>query len=142
MEFIESGVSTSLPLLHGSWWTEAVVPFTVSSIGQKDLFPWFGLILWHINHWRLFNPKSIFIHINSFILNNAVEYKVGWLGFMATFEGYLTANSFYANIQFYFKQFNLVKQFYYKQFSSAEVHSLIVKNISTSSYSIQSNNSV
>ena len=26
-------------------------------------FGWFGLILWHINHFRLFNAKSMFIHI-------------------------------------------------------------------------------
>ena len=27
----------------------------------------FGLVLWHINHCRLFNAKSILIHINSFL---------------------------------------------------------------------------
>ena len=43
---------------------------------------------------------------------------VGWLlGFygISTFVGYLTPNPFYANCQFYFKQFSL-----------AGVHSLIV----------------
>ena len=30
----------------------------------------FGLVLWHINHSRLFNAKSIFVHINSSVLNN------------------------------------------------------------------------
>ena len=30
---------------------------------------WFGLFLWHINHCRLSNAKSIFIHINSYISN-------------------------------------------------------------------------
>ena len=39
-------------------------------------------------------------------------------------------NHFYANNQFYFKQFSL-----------APVHSLIVKNISISSYSVYSNSS-
>ena len=34
---------------------------------------WFGLVWWHINHCTLFNPKSIFIHINSSISNNSVE---------------------------------------------------------------------
>ena len=34
---------------------------------------WFCLVLWHINHWRLFNAKSISIHINSFISNNSVK---------------------------------------------------------------------
>ena len=32
----------------------------------------FGLVLWHINPCRLFNAKSIFIHINSSISNNSV----------------------------------------------------------------------
>ena len=31
---------------------------------------WFGLLLWHINHCRLFNAKFIFILINSFISYN------------------------------------------------------------------------
>ena len=26
---------------------------------------WFGLVIWYINHCRLSNAKSIFIHINS-----------------------------------------------------------------------------
>ena len=34
------------------------------------IFVRFGL--WHINHWRLFNAKSIFIHINSSSSNNSV----------------------------------------------------------------------
>ena len=33
---------------------------------------WFGLVLWHINHCKLFNAKSIVIHINSSISNNSV----------------------------------------------------------------------
>ena len=33
---------------------------------------WFGLVLWHINRCRLFNAKSIFIHINSFISTYSV----------------------------------------------------------------------
>ena len=48
-----------------------------SGIGEKlicnecpGLF-WFDLVLWHINHYRLFNAKSIFIHINSSISNNS-----------------------------------------------------------------------
>ena len=31
----------------------------------------FGLVLWHINHFRLFNAKSIFMHVNSFISYNS-----------------------------------------------------------------------
>ena len=57
----------------------------------------------------------------------------GWLvGFygISTFVSYSMPNLFYANSQFYFKQFSL-----------ALVHSLIVKNISISSYSVYSNSS-
>ena len=32
----------------------------------------FGLVWFYINHCRLFNTKSIFIHMNSFISNNKV----------------------------------------------------------------------
>ena len=32
---------------------------------KEEVLLWFDLILWHINHCRLFNAKSIFIHINS-----------------------------------------------------------------------------
>ena len=35
----------------------------------------FSLVLWHINHCRLFIAKSIFIHINSSISNNLIQYK-------------------------------------------------------------------
>ena len=38
---------------------------------RKGLFL-FGLVFWHINHYKLFNAKFIFIQINSFILNNSV----------------------------------------------------------------------
>ena len=36
---------------------------------------WFGLVLWHINYCKLFNAKSIYIHINSSILNNSVQQR-------------------------------------------------------------------
>ena len=36
---------------------------------------WFCLFLWHINHYRLFNAKSILKHINLSISNNSVQYK-------------------------------------------------------------------
>ena len=39
--------------------------------GQKYRFG-FDLVLLHINHYRLFNTKSIFIHINSSISNNSI----------------------------------------------------------------------
>ena len=32
----------------------------------------FGLVLWHVNHCRLFNAKSIFIHINSSVSTNSI----------------------------------------------------------------------
>ena len=51
-----------------------------------------------------------------------VDWSIGFYG-ISTFEGYLTPN--YENNQSYFKQFSL-----------AWVHSLIVKNISISSYSV------
>ena len=60
------------------------------------------------------------------------QWLVGWLvefyG-MSTFVGYLTPNPF------------LCREFYLKNFSLAWVHSLIVKNISISSYSVYSNSS-
>ena len=47
---------------------------------QKKLNPYqFSFVLWHINHCRLFNAKSIFIHINSSISNNSVQHKNSFL---------------------------------------------------------------
>ena len=43
---------------------------SVTQQNQHIVNVWFGLVLWHINHCRLFNVKSIFIHINSSISNN------------------------------------------------------------------------
>ena len=57
---------------------------------------------------------------------------IGWLfGFygISTFGGYLTPNPF------------LYSQFYFKQLSLAWVHSLIVKKVSISSYSVYSDSS-
>ena len=60
-----------------------------------------------------------------------VGWLVGWVFYdISTFAGYLTPNPFYANDQFYFKQFSL-----------AWVHSLIVKYISISNYSVKSDSS-
>ena len=39
----------------------------------------FSLVLWHIYHCRLFNAKSIFIHVNSSISNKSVKYKYSFL---------------------------------------------------------------
>ena len=62
-----------------------------------------------------------------------VGWLVGWLGSLWHINlciFFNTKSIFYANIQFYFKQFN-----------SAWVSSLIVKNTSISSYSVYSNSS-
>ena len=58
----------------------------------KDLV-WFGLVLWHINHCRLFNAKSslyIYIKYIGFGL-------VGFYGIL-TFVGYLEPNPLYTYI--------------------------------------------
>ena len=59
-----------------------------------------------------------------------MTWLIGWLVWfygISTFVDYLTPNTFYVNNQFYLKQFSL-----------AWVHSLIVKNISISNYSVYS----
>ena len=42
---------------------------------NKNRFRWLSLVLWHINHCRLFNAKSIFIHIHSSISDNS--FRIG-----------------------------------------------------------------
>ena len=52
-----------------------------------------GLVLWHINHCRLFNAKSfLYIYIKYIGL--------GWVGFygISTIVGYLMPNPFYTYI--------------------------------------------
>ena len=72
---------------------------------------WFGLVLWLINYFRLFNTKSIFIHINSFILNSSVYHK---------YTVSMSKTVLLQIIQFSIsKQFQCQKQFYFKQFSLA-----------------------
>ena len=39
---------------------------------EGELWVWFCWVLWHINHCRLYNAKSIVIHINCSISNNSV----------------------------------------------------------------------
>ena len=36
-------------------------------------------LIWHINHYRLINAKSIFIYINNYISTNSVYYKYSFL---------------------------------------------------------------
>ena len=71
-------------------------------------------------HWFI-NLRTVFAHL--------LGWLVGLYG-ISTFIGYLTPNRFYA-----------YRPFYVKQFSLAWVHSLIVKNISISSYSFCLNSS-
>ena len=52
-------------------------------------------VLWHINLCRLFNAKSIFMKVISFISNNSVQHE---------YTAYQK--------HFYFKQFSLFKQLY------------------------------
>ena len=84
-----------------------VVPVMVPFMAQRDQranFPylvWFSLVLWHINHCRLFNAKSslyIYIKYIGFGL-------VGFYG-ISTIVGYLLSNPF-LYIYFYFKHFSL-----------------------------------
>ena len=53
----------------------------------------FSLVLWHINHYRLFNTKpSLYIYIKYIGFG-----LVGYYG-MSTFVGYLMPNPFYTYI--------------------------------------------
>ena len=50
---------------------------------------WFGWVLWHINHCRLFNAKSsLFIYI----------YDLVWFYGISTIVGYLMPNPLYTYI--------------------------------------------
>ena len=54
---------------------------------------WFGWVLWHINHCRLFNAKSsLYIHIKYIGFG-----LVGFYG-ISTFVGYLMPNPLYTYI--------------------------------------------
>ena len=46
--------------------------YVTLSLDECGCLVWFGLVLWHINHCRLFNTKSIFIQLISSILNSRV----------------------------------------------------------------------
>ena len=57
-------------------------------------FVWFGWVLWHINHCRLFNAKSsLYIYIIKYIWFGLV----GFYG-ISTIVGYLTPNPLYTYI--------------------------------------------
>ena len=54
---------------------------------------WFGLVLWHINHCRLFNAKSfLYVYIKY------IWFGLVWFYSISTVVGYLMPNSFYAYI--------------------------------------------
>ena len=63
---------------------------------------WFGLVLGHINHCRLFNAKSCLYFIYSIYII--------WCYGISIIVGYLMANPFYTYKQFYFKQCSLVNK--------------------------------
>ena len=52
------------------------LPKGKTSSSQKALV-WFGLVLWHIKHCRLFNAKSIFIHKT--VLFQAIQFSMSFV---------------------------------------------------------------
>ena len=91
----------------------------------SSLFLRIFLSFWIENFLRIVDPLYVVISFGWYLFQFLM---VGWLvGFdgISTFVGYLALNPFLMNNQFYFKQFSL-----------AWVQSLIVKNISISSYSV------
>ena len=92
---------------------------------------WLVGILWYINFCRLFNAKSIFIQIVSFISNNSVKhvYTV-WFSKTFLFQAIqfsqtvliqtILIQTIHFSISIYFFHTQLMsKQFYFKQFSLA-----------------------
>ena len=64
---------------------------------------WFGLVLWHINHCRLFNAKSyLYIYIKYLWFG-----LVGFYG-ISTIVGYLMPNPLYTYICIQYRWFGLV----------------------------------
>ena len=54
---------------------------------------WFGLVLWHINHCRLFNVKSsLYIYIKY------ISFGLVWFYGISTIAGYLMSNPLYTYI--------------------------------------------
>ena len=75
---------------------------------------WFGLVLWHINLCRLYNPKSIYIYIYIYIYIQAVLFQ--------TIQ-FRISTQFKWQKKFYFKQFSLglVQYFIYTQLNEKNV---------------------
>ena len=63
---------------------------------------WFGWVLWHINHCRLFNAKS-FIYIYIYIYIYIKYIKFGLVGFygISTIVDYLKPNLLFIYIYIY-----------------------------------------
>ena len=54
---------------------------------------WFGLVLWHINHCRLYNPKfSLYVYIKY------IRFSLFWFYSISTIVGYLMPNPLYIYI--------------------------------------------
>ena len=68
MRYCYRGMWTGILYFRGWWFYLEMIPFGLKCMNSNlfDLI-WFGLVLWHINHCRLFNTESIFIHLNSSI---------------------------------------------------------------------------
>ena len=67
-------------------------PLYTYTLNIQDLV-WFGLVLWHIKHCRLFNAKfSLYIYIKY------TGFGLVWFYGISTFVGYLMPNSLYTYI--------------------------------------------
>ena len=66
------------------------------------LLSFFLWVLWHINLWRLYNVRSIFLQI---LLFHTIQFSI--------------STRFNCQKCFYYKQIQLIKPLYFKQFSSA-----------------------
>ena len=73
---------------------------------RLDTLVWFGLVLWHISHCRLFKSKSIFIHVNNLILKNSA-YKNSSISVLFHAIQFSISTQFQCKKQFYFRQFSL-----------------------------------
>ena len=68
-------------------------PASHVTVVPKNVKLWWGLVLWHINHCKLFNAKSsLYIYIKYIGFD--------WVGFygLSTIVGYLMTNPFYTYI--------------------------------------------
>ena len=65
------------------WWTLGKIVLLIKV--------WFGLVLWHINHCRLFNPKSIL-----YIYMKYLGFGLVWFYAISTIVRYLIPTLVYA----------------------------------------------